>query len=82
MLHLVRNRHIVTIIKTIRIHVVRLLVSCGIVNIILRLLQDRRVHDLWLSRNSFRVRILRIWAHVHIVVVPLLFQRGPSLLSN
>ena len=57
-----------TIIKTIRI-VVGLLVSCGVVNIILRLLQDRRVDNLRLSRNSFRVRILRIGAHVHVVII-------------
>jgi hypothetical protein len=62
---------------------VRLLVSCGIVNIILRLLQDSRIDNLWLSRDSFWVRILRVRAHVHIVVVsPLLLQRWPSFLTD
>ena len=78
------DRNIVTIIKTIRI-VVRLLVSCGIVNIILRLLQDCRVDYLRLSGNSFRVRILRIGADVHVGIVvsaPFLLKGRPSFLSN
>jgi len=74
----------VAIIKTVRI-VVRLLVSRGIVNIILRLLQDSRVDYLRLSWNSFGVRILRIGADVHIGIVavaPFLLERRPSFLSN
>ena len=81
--NIVGNRNIVTIIKTIGIRV-RLLVSCGIVNIILRLWQDCRVDNLWLSGNSFWVRILRVGANVHVVaiVVPLLLQRRPSFLPD
>ena len=79
---IVRHRNIVTIIKTIGI-VVRLLVSCGIVNIILRILQDCWIYNLRLSGHSFRVRVFRVGAHVHIViVVPLLFQRWPSFFTN
>ena len=36
-----------------------------------------------LSRHSFRVRVFRVGAHVHVViVVALLFQRWPSFFTN
>ena len=63
---------------------VGLLVSCGIVNIILRLLQDCCVDYLRLAWNSFWIRVLAIGAHVHIVIIvcsPLFLERWPSFLA-
>ena len=66
---------------------VRLLVCCRVVHVILRLLQDGRVHNLRLTWNSFGIRVFRVWAHVHVricvgcSVSSLLFKRWPSFFA-
>lgn len=78
---IVRHRNIVAIVKTVWI-VMRLLISCCVVNIIGRLLQTLPVNYLWLSWNSFGIRVLTIRADVHIGVIILLLQWWPSLFTD
>jgi hypothetical protein len=42
----------------------------------------RTCHYLWLTRYSFRIRIFTVGAHVHVIVIVLLFQRWPSFLAD
>jgi len=71
-----------TIVEAVLI-VVRLLVRCCVIHVVLGvlLLQDGRIHYLRLTWHSFRRRVLAVRAHIHVIVV-LLFQRWPSLLTD